>query len=551
MDKIWLNSYPAGVPHEIDLQRFQSLVHIFEDSVRRFPDRPAFANLGISLTFAELDRLTRDVAAFLQTEWKMGKGDKIALMMPNLLQYPIWLFGAQRAGVTVVNVNPQYTPRELRHQMNDSGAQAIVILSNFAHTLADVLHETTLKHVVITEIGDATPFLKRHIVNFVVKHIKKMVPPYCIPNAISHLSVMKRGRALAFKPVEIHHQDVAFLQYTGGTTGVSKGAVLTQRNMVANVMQASAWLRPFMEEGKEIIITALPLYHIFSLTANCLTFMHFGGQNVLITNPRDMPGFIKELQQWRFTALTGVNTLFNGLLNTPGFADLNFSTFKLALGGGMAVQEAVALRWQKVTGKPLLEAYGLTETSPAVTINPLNLLSYNGTIGLPVPSTEISIRNDENQEVAFGEPGELCVRGPQVMHGYYNRPDETIKVLDPDGWLHTGDVAIATPEGFFKIVDRKKDMILVSGFNVYPNEIEGVIAAHPGVLEVAAIGVPCESTGEMVKVFIVKRDAQLTAEQVIEFCEDKLTRYKIPKQVEFRDSLPKSNVGKILRRELR
>ncbi len=551
MDKIWLNSYPAGVPHEIDLQRFQSLVHIFEDSVRRFPDRPAFANLGISLTFAELDRLTRDVAAFLQTEWKMGKGDKIALMMPNLLQYPIWLFGAQRAGVTVVNVNPQYTPRELRHQMNDSGAQAIVILSNFAHTLADVLHETTLKHVVITEIGDATPFLKRHIVNFVVKHIKKMVPPYCIPNAISHLSIMKRGRALAFKPVEIHHQDVAFLQYTGGTTGVSKGAVLTQRNMVANVMQASAWLRPFMEEGKEIIITALPLYHIFSLTANCLTFMHFGGQNVLITNPRDMPGFIKELQQWRFTALTGVNTLFNGLLNTPGFADLNFSTFKLALGGGMAVQEAVALRWQKVTGKPLLEAYGLTETSPAVTINPLNLLSYNGTIGLPVPSTEISIRNDENQEVAFGEPGELCVRGPQVMHGYYNRPDETIKVLDPDGWLHTGDVAIATPEGFFKIVDRKKDMILVSGFNVYPNEIEGVIAAHPGVLEVAAIGVPCESTGEMVKVFIVKRDAQLTAEQVIEFCEDKLTRYKIPKQVEFRDSLPKSNVGKILRRELR
>ncbi len=551
MEKIWLNSYPAGVPHEIDVNRFESLVAIFEDSVRRFPDRPAFANLGVTLTFADLDRLTRDIAAFLQTEWKMGKGDKIALMMPNLLQYPIWLFGAQRAGVTVVNVNPQYTPRELRHQLNDSGAQAIVILSNFAHTLAEVLHETTTKHIVITQIGDATPFLKRHLVNFVVKNVKKMVPPYYIPTALSHLDVMKRGRQLPFKPVEIHHNDVAFLQYTGGTTGVSKGAVLTQRNMVANVMQAAAWLGPFLTPGKEIIITALPLYHIFSLTANCLTFMHFGGLNVLITNPRDMPGFIKELSKWKFTALTGVNTLFNGLLNTKGFAELDFSSFKLALGGGMAVQEAVAVRWQKVTGKPLAEAYGLTETSPAVTINPLNLAAYNGTIGLPVSSTEISIRDDQNQEVELGQPGELCVRGPQVMHSYYNRPDETAKVLDPDGWLHTGDVAIATPEGYFKIVDRKKDMILVSGFNVYPNEIEGVIAGHPGVLEVAAIGVPCEATGEMVKVFIVKRDPTLTAEQVVEYCDGKLTRYKMPKQVEFRDSLPKSNVGKILRRELR
>jgi len=551
MDKIWLNSYPAGVPHEIDVDRFQSLVHIFEDSVRCFPDRPAFANLGVSITFAELDRLTRDVAAFLQTEWHLGKGDKIALMMPNLLQYPVWLFGAQRAGLTVVNVNPQYTPRELRHQMNDSGAQAIVILSNFAHTLAEVLHETTVKHVVVTDIGDATPFLKRHLINFIVKHVKKMVPAYSIPNAISHLSVMHRGRQLPFKPVELNHNDVAFLQYTGGTTGVSKGAVLTQRNMVANVMQAAAWLGPFLSSGKEIIITALPLYHIFSLTANCLTFMHFGGCNVLITNPRDMPGFIKELGKWKFTAVTGVNTLFNGLLNTKGFAELDFSAFKLALGGGMAVQEAVAVRWQKVTGKPLAEAYGLTETSPAVTINPLNLAAYNGTIGLPVSSTEVSIRDDQNHEVELGSPGELCVRGPQVMQGYYNRPDETAKVLDPDGWLHTGDVAVATPEGYFKIVDRKKDMILVSGFNVYPNEIEGVIAGHPGVLEVAAIGVPCEATGEMVKVFIVKRDPQLTAEHVIGFCDDKLTRYKIPKQVEFRDSLPKSNVGKILRRELR
>lgn len=551
MEKIWLQHYPPGVPHEINPEQFPSLVQVFEDAVSRFRDRPAFSNLGVTLTFADLDKATRDAAAFFQQEWRLGKGDKLALMMPNLIQYPVLLFGALRAGITVVNVNPQYTPRELEHQLKDSGATAIVILANFAHTLAEIVHETPVKHICVTEIGDACPTLKRLLVNAVVKHVKKMVPPYKLSGVIGYRTIVGKGAALPFKPVDVGPDDYAFLQYTGGTTGVSKGAVLTHRNMVANVMQASAWLKPFLEEGKEIIITALPLYHIFSLTANCMTFMHVGGHNILITNPRDMPGFIAELKKWKFTALTGVNTLFNGLLNTPGFSELDWSPFKLALGGGMAVQPAVAERWQGVTGKPLLEAYGLTETAPAVTINPLSLKSYNGTIGLPVPSTEVSLRNDANQEVGPGEPGELCVRGPQVMLGYYNRPDETAKVLDPDGWLHTGDVAIHDENGYFKIVDRKKDMILVSGFNVYPNEIEAVVSAHPGVLEVAAIGVPSEATGEAVKVFIVKRDGNLTEQQVIDFCHDKLTGYKRPKLVEFRDSLPKSNVGKILRRELR
>ncbi len=551
MEKIWLPQYPAGVPHDINPEHFRSLVHVLEDSVQRFRDRPAFSNLGVTLSYAELDKASRDAAAFFQQVWKLAKGDKVAIMMPNLIQYPVLLFGALRAGLTVVNVNPQYTPRELEHQLKDSGATAIIILANFAHTLADVLANTPIKHVCVTEIGDACPTLKRFIVNTLVKHVKKMVPPYQLPGAMGYRQLLSEGAAQPFRPVELAPNDYAFLQYTGGTTGVSKGAVLTHRNMVANLMQAGAWLKPYLEEGKEVIITALPLYHIFSLTANCMVFMHVGGQNVLITNPRDMPGFVAELKKWKFTALTGVNTLFNGLLNTPGFSELDFSSLKLALGGGMAVQPAVAERWQGVTGKPLLEAYGLTETSPAVTINPLSLKSYNGTIGLPVPSTEISLRNDANQEVGPGESGELCVRGPQVMLGYYNRPDETAKVLDPDGWLHTGDIAIHDEQGYFKIVDRKKDMILVSGFNVYPNEVEAVVSAHPGVLEVAAIGVPSEATGEAVKVFIVKRDANLTEQQVIDFCHDKLTGYKRPKLVEFRDSLPKSNVGKILRRELR
>lgn len=551
MEKIWLKQYPAGVPHEINPDQFSSVVELFETAISRFGERPSFTNLGVTLSFDELDRQTRDAAAFFQNEWKMKKGDRLALMMPNLLQYPVMLFGALRAGLVVVNVNPLYTPRELEHQLKDSGATAIVILANFAHTLEEVLHETPIKHIGVTQIGDACPSVKRFIVNVVVKHVKKMVPPFKLPGAVAYNDILARGRAQPFAPVTLSHDDTAFLQYTGGTTGVSKGAVLTHKNMVSNVLQAAHWLGPFLAEGKEIIITALPLYHIFSLTANCMTFMHFGGLNVLITNPRDMPGFIKELNQWKFTAITGVNTLFNGLLNTPGFSEVNFDTFKLALGGGMAVQPAVAERWQNVTGKPLLEAYGLTETSPAVTINPLNLKSYNGTIGLPVPSTEISIRNDDNVEVALGESGELCVRGPQVMKSYYNRPDETAKVLDSDGWLHTGDIAVISEEGYLRIVDRKKDMILVSGFNVYPNEVEAIASAHPGVLEVAAVGVASEQTGEAVKLFVVKKDSSLTEQQLIDYCHDKLTGYKRPKHVEFRDSLPKTNVGKILRRELR
>lgn len=551
MEKIWLNTYPQGIPHEINPDRYTTLVELFEDSVRRFPQRPAFSNLGINLNFAELDRLTRDVAAFLQSQWQLGQGDKIALMMPNILQYPVWLFGALRAGLTIVNVNPQYTPRELEHQLKDSGATAIVILANFASTLAEIREHTPIKHIVVTELGDQASFLKRHVINFVVNNIKKMVAAYSLPDAHRYVDVMRSARQLEFRPVALTAQDTAFLQYTGGTTGVSKGAVLSHRNMVANVLQAAAWLGPFIVEGGEIVITALPLYHIFSLTANCMTFMHFGGLNVLITNPRDMKGFVNELGKWRFTALTGVNTLFNGLLNTDGFANLDFSAFRLALGGGAAVQKAVADRWQQVTGKPLLEAYGLTETAPAVCINPLSLASYNGSIGLPIPSTEISIRDDQNNEVGAGVSGELCVRGPQVMQGYFNRPDETIKVLDPDGWLHTGDIAVYDESGYFKIVDRKKDMIIVSGFNVYPNEIEAVVVACPGVLECAAIGVPSEATGEAVKVFIVKKDPHLTLEQVQAYCHENLTGYKRPKQIEFRESLPKSNVGKILRRELR
>ena len=540
MEKIWLKQYPAGVPHEINPDQFSSVVELFETAISRFGDRPSFTNLGVTLSFDELDRQTRDAAAFFQNEWKMKKGDRIALMMPNLLQYPVVLFGALRAGLVVVNVNPLYTPRELEHQLKDSGATAIIILANFAHTLEEVLHETPIKHIGLTQIGDACSTVKRFIVNVVVKHVKKMVPPFKLPGAVNYNDILARGRTQAFTPVKLTHDDTAFLQYTGGTTGVSKGAVLTHKNMVSNVLQAAHWLGPFLSEGQEIIITALPLYHIFSLTANCMTFMHFGGLNVLITNPRDMPGFVKELNQWKFTAVTGVNTLFNGLLNTPGFSEVNFDTFKLALGGGMAVQPAVAERWQNVTGKPLLEAYGLTETSPAVTINPLNLKSYNGTIGLPVPSTEISIRNDDNVEVALGESGELCVRGPQVMKSYYNRPDETSKVLDSDGWLHTGDIAVISEDGYLRIVDRKKDMILVSGFNVYPNEVEAIASAHPGVLEVAAVGVPSEQTGEAVKLFVVKKDSGLTEQQLIDYCHDKLTGYKRPKHVEFRERVYRS-----------
>ncbi|NVJ60223.1 MAG: long-chain-fatty-acid--CoA ligase FadD [Gammaproteobacteria bacterium] len=550
MEKVWLKQYPEGVNPEIDLEQYQSIAHIFNESVEKFADKPAFTNLGVTLTFADLDRESANFASYLQHDLGLPKGSRVAIMMPNLLQYPIAIFGVLRAGMTVVNVNPLYTPRELKHQLNDSQATTIVIVENFAKTLQDVIHDTPVKNVVLTGIGDCCGWFKRTLVNFVVRKVKKMVPNYQLSKFIWFNDAIAKGSKKTFEPANVTADDIAFLQYTGGTTGVAKGAVLLHRNMVANIQQASAWLSPVLEEGKEIIITALPLYHIFSLTANCMTFMKHGGLNVLITNPRDMEGFVKEISKFKFTAITGVNTLFNGLLNCSNFAQLDFSHLKMTLGGGMAVQEAVAKKWAKVTGKPLLEAYGLTETAPAVTINPMNLSEYNGTIGLPVPSTDVEVRDEKGKALGFDEPGELWVKGPQVMAGYLGRPEETAKVLK-DGWLSTGDVAVMTEDGFLKIVDRKKDMILVSGFNVYPNEIEDVVASHPGVLEVAAVGVPNESSGEIVKIFVVKKDKNLNEDDLKAYCKQNLTGYKVPKLVEFRDELPKTNVGKILRRELR
>ncbi len=551
MEKVWLKNYPEGIDPEVSMGNYRSINDLFNEAVNKYQNSPAFTNLGVTISFNELEEQSRQFACYLQNTLKLGKGARVAIMMPNLLQYPVALFGILRAGMTVVNVNPLYTPRELKHQLNDSKTSAIVLVENFARTLEEVIDQTDVKHVILTGIGDRCSFLKRNLVNFVIKKVKKMVPAYSLPKASWFNDVLNLGANQSITDHKTDLEDIAFLQYTGGTTGVSKGAVLLHKNMLANILQASTWLKPVVKEGQEIIITALPLYHIFSLTANCLTFMKYGGLNVLITNPRDMPGFVKELSKFKFTALTGVNTLFNGLLNTPGFASLDFSSLKMTLGGGMAVQEVVAKRWQSVTGTPLLEAYGLTETCPAVTINPMNLKQYNGTIGLPIPSTDVSIRDDQGQELGFNEPGELWVKGPQVMAGYLDRPEETSKVITEDGWLLTGDVATINEEGYLKIVDRKKDMILVSGFNVYPNEIEDVVAAHPGVLEVAAVGVPSESSGEQVKLFIVKKDKNLTSDQVLSFCKENLTGYKVPKLVEFKDELPKTNVGKILRRELR
>lgn len=551
MEKVWLKSYPAGVPADVDLAQYGAIGDLFAEGVRKFGPRAAYVNMDKAISYDELDRLSAAFAAFLQQDLKLPKGARVALMMPNLLQYPVCLWGALRAGYVVVNCNPLYTPRELEHQLKDSGADVIVILENFASTLQEVLGHTPVKHVVVTRIGDMLGGLKGELVSFVVKRVKKMVPAWNIPGHVAFKQVMARGQRHNLEPVKVTQGDIAFLQYTGGTTGVSKGAVLTHRNIIANLQQAHAWIKPFLKEGEEVIVTALPLYHIFSLTANCLTFFKVGATNVLITNPRDIPGFVKELQKHPFTAITGVNTLFNALLNHPEFVKLDFSQLRCALGGGMAVQRAVADKWRALTGKPLVEAYGLTETSPAVTINPLDLPAFNGAIGLPVPSTEISIRDEDGRELGVGESGELCVRGPQVMAGYYNRPDETAKVMTADGFLKTGDVAVVDEKGFVRIVDRKKDMILVSGFNVYPNEVEDVVASHPGVMEVAAIGVVDEKSGEAVKVFVVKKDPNLTAEAVIAHCREKLTGYKVPKLVEFRTELPKTNVGKILRRALR
>ncbi|GAA0242026.1 AMP-binding protein [Rhodanobacter caeni] len=552
IERPWLANYPAGVPAQIDTGRYASVVAVVEEAFAQFRQRPAFSSFGKQLSYGQVDELSRQFAGYLTGVLKLGKGDRIAIMMPNVLQYPVVLFGALRAGLVVVNTNPMYTARELKHQLEDSGAKAIVVLDNFAATLQQSMPGTSVEHIVTTGIGDMLGFPKGALINFVLKHVKKMVPRFELPQAVRFRDALACGAGHAVPAVELGPDDLAFLQYTGGTTGVAKGAMLTHGNMVANMLQASAWIgTELVTPGEEVIITALPLYHIFSLTANGLVFMSLGGLNWLITNPRDMPGFVKELKKARPTAITGVNTLFNGLLNTPGFAELDFSRLHLTLGGGMAVQRPVAERWKKTTGCTLAEAYGLTETSPAVCINPLDLAAYNGSIGLPIPSTDVAIWSEEGQPLPLGEIGELMVRGPQVMKGYWNRPNETANVLDAAGWLHTGDIARMDKDGYVYIVDRKKDMILVSGFNVYPNEVEDTVMQHPGVAEVAAVGVPDEHSGEVVKLFVVRKDPNLTIEALKAFCRENLTGYKRPKLIEFRDALPKSNVGKILRRELR
>ena len=551
VEKLWLKSYPAGVKPSVDVDAYQSVAEVFEQAVEKFAELPAFCNMGTTFSYRQMDAYTEQLAAYLQSLPGMQKGDRVAIMMPNILQNPIAIFATLRAGYTVVNTNPLYTARELRHQLKDSGAKVILVVDNFCQTLEQVIADTDIQQVVTTQLGDLLKFPKSAIVNLVVKHVKKMVPSYTLPGSITFRQALNMGKKLTFQPQQLGHEDIAFLQYTGGTTGLAKGAILTHRNMVANMQQASEWIADILVEGKETIITALPLYHIFSLTANCLVFMKQGALNYLITNPRDMKNFVKELSSVRFTVITGVNTLFNGLLNTDGFKQLDFSPLKLTLGGGMAVQRAVAERWRRVTGVPLLEAYGLTETSPAVCVNPLDLEDFNGSIGLPLPSTEVSIRSEDGEFLAVGEVGEICVRGPQVMRGYWNKPEETAFVLDEKGWLKTGDIGLMDEQGYVRIVDRKKDMILVSGFNVFPNEVESVVASCPGVLEVGVIGVEDEKSGEAVKAVIVRNDETLTEQEIIDHCRKNLTSYKVPRIIEFRRELPKTNVGKILRRELR
>jgi len=549
MDKIWLKSYPAGVPAEIDLNEYASLNDLFAQSCRKFRDLPAFRNLGATITYAELDRLSRHFAAWLES-LGLAKGSRVALMMPNLLQYPVALFGALRAGMIVVNVNPLYKAPELEHQLKDSGAEVIVILENFAHVLEKVLASTAVRHVVTTQVGDLLPPHRRLMVNFSVKHVQKMVPEWHIGGAIGFRTALERGARAPLHEAAPSHSDIAFLQYTGGTTGRSKGAMLTHGGLVANMLQACAWSRGFLEEGKEIVVTALPMYHVFSLTTNCLLFIKLGGLNLLITNPRDMPGFVKELKKTPWTVTTGVNTLFNGLLNTPGFDAGDFSRLKFALGGGAAVHNTVAERWKAVTGRPIFQGYGLTETSPFVSCCPLDA-EYSPSIGLPLPSTEIAIMDDDGRELAPGAEGEICVKGPQVMAGYWQMSGETAAAFTHDGWLRTGDIGIMDHDGYMRITDRKKDMILVSGFNVYPNEIENVIAAVPGVVECGVIGVPDIIAGEVVKAFVVSESPSLSADQIVAFCRQNLTNYKVPRMIEFRSELPKTPVGKILRRELR
>ncbi len=551
MNYPWLKSYPNGVPHEIDINEYSSINDILHQAFDKYKERPSFTCMGKEFTYGEIDSLSQKFASYLQNELKLSKGDRVALMMPNILQYPIALFGVLRAGMVAVNVNPLYTERELEHQLKDSGAETIIIFNNSCHILEKIYPNTPIKNIITTGIGDLLGFPKSLIVNFVIKNIKKMVPDWNLPGHIKFNDILAKGDESKFRPTEVSLSDTAFLQYTGGTTGVAKGAILSHGNIVANMLQARAWIKSSIEEGQETIITPLPLYHIFSLTANCFIFSSIGARNVLITNPRDIPGFVKELSKWDFSAITGVNTLFNALLNNEEFKQLDFSTLKLTLGGGMAVQKAVAQKWFQTTGKPLIEAYGLTETSPAACINPLDSKEFNGKIGLPICSTIVKILDDDENELPVGEAGELAIKGPQVMSGYWNRDLETKKVMTKDGFFKTGDIGTMDENGYFEIVDRKKDMILVSGFNVYPNEVEDAIAEHEGVLEAAAIGVPDEKSGEIVKLFVVKKDPNLTQEDIIAYCRSVLTGYKIPKIVEFREELPKSNVGKILRKDLR
>lgn len=552
MKKIWLESYPESVPAEIPTPDYKSVRDMIEYGMSEFPDRPAYTCMGTTLTYRELDEKSMQFARYLQNTLGLIKGERVAIMLPNVLQYAVALCGIFRAGLVVVNVNPLYTPRELKHQLSDSGARCIVILENFAHTLEDVITNTSIEHIVTTEVGDLLKFPKSLLTNFVLKHIKKSVPRYALKGSVKLKTALKNGRSGELTQVELGYADIAFLQYTGGTTGISKGAMLSHRNMVFNIHQARAFEDGIWDGIDRIVaITALPLYHIFSLQSNCLSIMLRGGENVLITNPRDFPGFVKELSRHKFGYFTGVNTLFNGLLNTPGFADLDFSSLQLCVGGGMAVQEAVAKKWKNVTGCPIIQGYGLTETSPTAIVVPLRMEDFTGTIGLPVPSTDVRICDDDGNDVPLGELGEICIRGPQVMEGYWQRPDETAKVMFPGGWFRTGDIGRMDKGGFTYIEDRKKDMILVSGFNVYPNEIEGVVAEINGVLEAAAIGVPDEKSGEIVKLYVVRNDEAVTADDILSHCRENLTNYKVPKAIEFRDELPKTNVGKILRRALR
>jgi len=549
--KPWLGQYPAGIPAEIDPRKFASLKELLASSALRFADRPAYKSMGTVMTYRQLDEASRAFAAWLQQVARLRRGDRVALMLPNLLQYPVVLFGVLRAGMVVVNVNPLHTPRELEHQLKDSGAAAIVVLENFAHTLAQVIESTPTRTVITTQVGDLLPPLRRLLTNAVVKRVKKLVPPWRLPGAVSLDRVLAAGRAQALDDVELGHDDLAFLQYTGGTTGVAKGAMLTHGNMVANVLQVAAWMSPNLNEGEETLVIPLPLYHVFALTG-CLSFFSMGAQTVLVANPRDMPAFIKALRQTPFTAIIGVNTLFRAMLDAPAFAQVDLRHLKLAVAGGMAVQHIVAQRWKERAGVPLVEGYGLTETSPVAIANPITIQEWSGQIGVPVPSTDAAVLDDDGRPVPLGEVGEIGVRGPQVMRGYWNRPDETAKVMTADGWLRTGDMGLMDERGSIRLTDRKKDMIVVSGFKVFPNEIEDVLTMHPGVLEAAAIGVADERSGEKVKAVVVRKDPSLSEAELLAHCKQHLTAYKVPRSVEFRsDPLPKSNIGKILRRELR